>query len=181
VHDFPPFASEAEHRFRIAEYEWWGAWLPAARKYMFTKRGSVNDLARRLKITRQLAVVDKRPSAKLSPAEELIRSEHVKLRKELEEMIVEAIDTKGEQDFFHRLWQASKIADGKIFVPMDVKGAVVLAADKLWHQLRRKATRKEIESLVKRWMREGKAGARTQKRWKQIFSDPLIAALIQND
>jgi hypothetical protein len=58
-------------------------WLPAARKYLFNKpkRGSVIDLACRLKITRQLAA-DKRPVEKLSFAEQFLRSEHVKRRQE---------------------------------------------------------------------------------------------------
>jgi hypothetical protein len=58
VHDSPPLppgVSEAEFRFRIAELEWQEHWLPAAKKYVFPKHGSVIDLAHRLKITRRLA------------------------------------------------------------------------------------------------------------------------------
>ena len=121
MHDFPlPLRdgrgrkiSEAEQLYRIAESEFLGVWLPAAKKYMFPKRGNVIDLALRLKITRELEA-DKRPVAKLSAVEKIIRGERLKARKELDEMFTQATITREGKDFFHRLWKASKIADGKI-------------------------------------------------------------------
>lgn len=185
MHDLSPipsFTSEAKVRYLIAELEWQDVWLPAAKKYMFQKRGSAIDLAHRLKITRQLAA-DKRPLAKLSPAERIIRGAHVKLRQELDEMWKQATETREGKDFFHRLYKGSKIPARKITRPLNTYGAVVLAADKLFRKLRRKPTRKEIQKKVNRWRWDGGLGYHliSDKQWNRIFSDPLIAALIQND
>jgi hypothetical protein len=185
VHNLPPLppgVSEAEFRYRIAELEWQDDWLPAAKKYLFKKpkRGSVPDLARCLKATLDLAR-DKRSLAQLSYAEKILRDMRLQARKELDEMWKQATETRKGRNFFHRLWKAADYRQ-----PLDANGAVVLAADRLWKKQRRKPTRQEVERRVKQWLREGyrknpAAAYRTPERWNQIFRDPLIRPLIQDD
>jgi hypothetical protein len=156
-------------REMVAALDWQDAWLPAAQKYLFPKADSVLGLARRLQLLRDLA---KRP---LSSAEKFLLES---VRNELHEMIV-----KGGNAFFHRLVKANKIADGKITRKIKAHGAVVLAAAKVFRSRKRRPKRSEIERMVKRWRREGypaNTGELSQRQWNRIFSDSLIARLIEN-
>jgi hypothetical protein len=174
-------AEKEELLKEIAELRRLQTSLRAAEEHVFPARGSVTDLAGRLKMARELAA-DKRPSEELSPGEHTVRKARVAAVKELDRMYQKATASPDGSNFFHRLWRASLIPEDKISQPVDLTGAAVFAIDELYRTLGSKPSRKQIIDLVENWRHEGDGAACkpvTDRHWARIFEDPFIAAMLR--